>query len=96
MASGNRQNVFGQLRGFWPLHVLTDHIKIQKLMMKKHCQNSVDISMQIVHSYYVCHNLGIFQSYSRKYYYNFADFRISNIACVENKLFVYLPLTFQK
>ena len=44
--------------------------------------------MQIARSYYICPNLCIAQSCSRKYYYSFANMRVSKIACVDYRLFV--------
>ena len=66
------------------------------LSIQKQGQNSLDTSIQITHSYYLCHNLFIVHSCSRKYCYSFANLRVSKIACVENKFFIYLSHLLKK
>ena len=82
-----------------PFHLSGPHKKIMFFFishLKKQGRNSFDISIHIRHSFYVFQNLCIVQSCSWKCYYSFANLRASKIACVENRLFLYLPLTFQK
>ena len=65
--------------------------KYKKLLIsqfKKQGKNSLNIPMQIAHSYYIALPFPRFvQSRIRKYYYNFANLSVSKIACIKNMLF---------
>ena len=68
-----------------------DHTKVQKIVdisIQKTGSNSLNIPMQIAHSYYIALPFPRFvQSRIRKYYYNFANLSVSKIACIKNMLF---------